>query len=453
MSPPPGGSIVSPGPPPPFVIGWEEWLALPGLGLAAIKAKIDTGAKTSALHAFLIEPFTDQGRDFVRFGVHPIPGRDAIEIYCTSQLIGQREVTSSNGDKENRYVISTPVQMAGRTWEIEITLTNREGMAYRMLLGRQAIRDGTLVDPIGSFLQPRLSHRLYGIKAASKRLHRLAAGDHDAGTNPSADTATASPAGKSRLRIAIVTRQPTSASNRRLIDAASRRGHTMVVVDLATVTLALGSIPPLTSTTAEQSGQRPASSLQFEGQTLDGFDVAISRFLGGNGAFGTAVIRALEATGCQGLNASESLDQLRNALALAQALDRVGARQVTAVLTDTNWTEQLKAAAKATPELSVLTVGGRAIAGIAMHDGATTDAAGAGAAADFAQAERIASTLGLGLAAIDFGSDDDGRFVIRVTGSPRIGLFERVTGARVAEAILDEIEARAGRDTAPPDDG
>lgn len=130
-----------------FIIGWEEWLALPDLGLPAIKAKIDTGARTSALHAHLIEPFGPVDTPLVRFAVHPIAGRTDVEVTCSAPIIDRREVTSSNGERETRYVIRTGVRMGPRTWPIEVTLTNREAMAYRMLLGRQAIQDDMFVDP------------------------------------------------------------------------------------------------------------------------------------------------------------------------------------------------------------------------------------------------------------------------------------------------------------------
>ncbi len=152
----------TPGNSTPFVVGWEEWLALPDLGLPAIRAKIDTGAKTSALHAFEIEPFGPSSAPMIRFGVHPIPGREDIARYCSAAVTDRREVTSSNGERETRYVIRTRLVLGDRDWgDIEATLANRESMAYRMLLGRQAIRGGMLVDPAASFLQPRLSHKLY----------------------------------------------------------------------------------------------------------------------------------------------------------------------------------------------------------------------------------------------------------------------------------------------------
>jgi ribosomal protein S6--L-glutamate ligase len=146
---------------PPFILGWEEWVALPELGLPAIKVKVDTGARTSALHAFFVERVTSGRRLRIRFGVHPIPRRADVAVVCSAAVVDQRNVTSSNGERESRYVISTPIRIGDREWPIEITLTNRDAMSYRMLLGRQAIGDGILVDPAASFRQPRLRYKLY----------------------------------------------------------------------------------------------------------------------------------------------------------------------------------------------------------------------------------------------------------------------------------------------------
>jgi len=120
-------------------VGWREWCALPELHIAHIKAKIDTGAKTSSLHAFFVEPYEQNGREMVRFGVHPIQKRDDIEIICCWPVKDFREVSDSGGHREMRYVIETPVALGGRTWPIEMTLTNRDSMKFRMLLGRTAM--------------------------------------------------------------------------------------------------------------------------------------------------------------------------------------------------------------------------------------------------------------------------------------------------------------------------
>jgi ribosomal protein S6--L-glutamate ligase len=148
----------------PLILGWEEWVALPELGLLAIKAKVDTGARTSALHAFFVEPYGSVKKPKVRFGVHPIPRRSDVEIICTAQVVDRRSVASSNGEREHRYVIATPIRIGDSEWPIEVTLTNRETMSYRMLLGRQAIAGTVLVDPAASFRQPRLRYKLYGAR-------------------------------------------------------------------------------------------------------------------------------------------------------------------------------------------------------------------------------------------------------------------------------------------------
>ena len=104
-----------------LTFGWEEWISLPKLGLPALKAKIDTGARTSALHAFDIETFGANQNPHVRFMVHPIPGRNDLVIPCSAPIIDRREVTSSNGESESRYVIETEFSVGGRSWPIEVT--------------------------------------------------------------------------------------------------------------------------------------------------------------------------------------------------------------------------------------------------------------------------------------------------------------------------------------------
>ncbi|MBX9588968.1 MAG: RimK/LysX family protein [Hyphomonadaceae bacterium] len=147
----------------PFILGWEEWVALPELGLPAIKAKVDTGARTSALHAVYVEPFGPVRSRKVRFGVHPVPRRSDIEVACVARLVDRREVRSSNGEREQRYVIETLLRIGDREWPIEVTLANRDMMSYRMLLGRRAIAGDVLVDPASSFLQPKLRYKLYDV--------------------------------------------------------------------------------------------------------------------------------------------------------------------------------------------------------------------------------------------------------------------------------------------------
>lgn len=128
------------------VIGWREWVGLPELRIPRLRCKVDTGARTSALHAFYVEPFESDGVAMVRFGLHPDEKHTEIEQHCEAAVYDQRNVTDSGGHTEQRYVIRTPIVLGDETWPIEITLTNRDTMKHRMLLGRTAIMDGFLVD-------------------------------------------------------------------------------------------------------------------------------------------------------------------------------------------------------------------------------------------------------------------------------------------------------------------
>ena len=132
-------------------IGWREWLSLPALGIPQIKAKIDTGAKTSALHTFSLQTYTEQGCKWVRFGLHPFQKKLKPELFCNAEVIDERVVSDSGGHREQRLVIVTPVRLGTQQWPVEITLTNRENMIFRMLLGRTAMQGRFLVNPQASY--------------------------------------------------------------------------------------------------------------------------------------------------------------------------------------------------------------------------------------------------------------------------------------------------------------
>jgi len=147
---------------PQTIIGWREWLALPDIGLPGIKAKVDTGARTSALHAYFVEPFQENGRALVRFGVHPLPRRSSVNRICQAPVKECRLVTDSGGHREERYVIETTIRLGALSFVTEVTLTNRDTMKFRMLLGRSALQQiGAMVDPVRSYLLGPSLRRVY----------------------------------------------------------------------------------------------------------------------------------------------------------------------------------------------------------------------------------------------------------------------------------------------------
>lgn len=267
-----------------IVVGWEEWLELPGLGLPAVKAKVDTGAKTSSIHAFMIEPYKVRGQERVRFGVHPVPDRPDITVFCTAELVEHREITSSNGEMELRHIIRTPVRIGGEEWPIEISLTNRESMQYRMLFGRTALKDNIIVDPNLSCVQEILSPDLYDKLPRTK--------DH-----------------RKNLKIALLTREPDNYSSRRLIEAAEAKNHMVQVINTTKCYINITSDRP---------------EVHINGQSLEGFDVVIPRIGASVTFYGMAVVRQFEAMGVYSLNSAASIGTSRDKLYAHQVLARAG---------------------------------------------------------------------------------------------------------------------------------
>ncbi|WP_026941550.1 30S ribosomal protein S6--L-glutamate ligase [Hellea balneolensis] len=262
-------------------LGWEEWVGLPGLALPAIKAKVDTGARTSALHAVAVEPFGTEKNPQVRFIMHPDPADPSIEVICSAKVIDRRNVTSSNGTAELRYVIASDIHVGGRSWPIEISLTNRETMGYRMLLGRSALTEGVSVVPGESFQQPLLDYAAYKKRRTKK-------------------TTTKRP-----LRIGILTQAPNNYSNRRMIEAAEARGHVVDCIHTSRCYMSINAHKP---------------EVHYDGKALPRYDAVIPRVGSSMTFYGMAVVRQFEAMGVYCLNKAGPIGQSRDKLLAHQVL-------------------------------------------------------------------------------------------------------------------------------------
>lgn len=135
-----------------LTFGWREWVGLPDLGISRIKAKVDTGARTSAIHAFEVRPYSENGRDRVEFRVHPVQKDNDTVITCSAEIVDRRKVTDSGGHTEERFVIRTELHIGAYHWPIEATLTARDDMLFRMLIGRTAMKGRAVVNPGRSYV-------------------------------------------------------------------------------------------------------------------------------------------------------------------------------------------------------------------------------------------------------------------------------------------------------------
>ncbi|MFK7881105.1 30S ribosomal protein S6--L-glutamate ligase [Roseobacter sp.] len=264
----------------PLTFGWEEWVALPDLGLPAIKAKVDTGARTSALHAHDIEVFGPAKQPKVRFNVHPIAGREDMAITCSAPLVDRREVTSSNGETEQRFVITSELAVGGQNWPIEITLTNRASMSSRMLLGRQALNDYISISPTEKHLQPELNYEDYHSASLKRRAPNRA------------------------LRIAVLSREDNY-STRRLVEVGEARGHTVEVINTTRCYMAINAMAP---------------EVHYDGKRLPRYDAVIPRIGASITPYGTAVIRQFETIGTYCVNGSAGITASRDKLHAHQVL-------------------------------------------------------------------------------------------------------------------------------------
>jgi ribosomal protein S6--L-glutamate ligase len=269
-----------------LIVGSEEWCSFPLLGIPAVKARVDSGARTSSLHAFNIHPF-NRGRDkWISFEVHPIQRNRKTTVRCEAAVVDRRFVKSSSGDREKRYVIASTVHIGGSSFDIELTLTNRDTMGYRMLLGREAMSGRMLVDPAASFsvgdLTPTQLTQMYGVTS-----------------EPS-----------SGLKIGLLASNPELYSNKRIMEAGANRGHEMVFLDIKQCYMKLDAETP---------------EVHYRGGwILNDLDAVIPRIKPSLTFYGCALTRHFESIGVYPLNHSTAINYSRDKLYSLQLLQRKG---------------------------------------------------------------------------------------------------------------------------------
>lgn len=268
------------------VVGCEEWLGLPDMGIPAIKARIDSGAKTSAIHAFNIQTFRREGESFVKFDVHPSQNNRRIVVHCECPIYDKRVVKSSSGISEERYVILSTLEAGGRKWEIELTLANRDSMGYRMLLGREAMSGRMLVDPALRFCLGEISKTELNELYADKKETRKG------------------------LKIGLLASNPRLYSNQRILDAGEEHGHEMVFLNLKQCYMKLDATNP--------------QVYYRGGKALDDLDAVITRIRPSMTFYGCALARQFESMGVYTTNTSTAITQSRDKLYSLQLLLKNG---------------------------------------------------------------------------------------------------------------------------------
>lgn len=270
------------------IIGSVEWVSLPQLNIPAIEARIDSGAKTSSLHALNIEQFQLEHQPWVRFDLYPIANNGKTIVRCEAKVTDQRIIKSSNGEKEKRYVIQTPITINGESWPIEITLTNRNSMDYRMLIGREAMSGKIIVDPD--------NNHIFGDKN-NDEIDQL---------YPAVKVA------KNGLKIGLLASNPELYSNRRIMESAERMGHEVHFLNIKHCYIKLDDHKP---------------EIHYRGGTiLNDLDAVIPRIRPSLTYYGCSLIRHFETLKIFSLNSSKSITQSRDKLYSLQLLLDNGVR-------------------------------------------------------------------------------------------------------------------------------
>ena len=264
------------------IVGSEEWCSLPDLKVPAIKVRVDSGAKTSALHAEQITPFEKEGEKWVRFVIHPIQRNVKSSIICESKVVDKRIVKSSSGTRESRYVINTEISIGEQSWNIELTLTNRDSMGFRMLLGREAMVGRIIVDPDEHFnlgiVTPEKLKEYYFSDQTEKR----------------------------GLRIGLLASNPDLYSNKRIMEAGELLGHEMHFLNIKHCYMKLDAHQP---------------EIHYRGgRVLNNFDAIIPRIRPSMTYYGCSLIRQFESLKVYSLNNAASITQSRDKLFSLQLL-------------------------------------------------------------------------------------------------------------------------------------
>ena len=241
------------------VIGSEEWCVFGTLGIPAIKARVDSGAKTSSIQAANAKVVGRGGQEYVKFEINPIQDNRSINIQCEAKLVDRRTVRSSSGIAEERFVIKTPVTIGADTFDIELTLANRDTMEFRMLLGREALNGRYMVNPADSFLQKEFSEEEVSAKYAPYMK------------------------AKTGLKIALLASNPNLYSNKRIMEAGEARGHEMVFLNVEHSYMKLDANSP---------------EIRYRGgNILNEFDAIIPRIKPAVTFYGCALIRQFDNLG------------------------------------------------------------------------------------------------------------------------------------------------------------
>ncbi len=445
-----------------LLIGSQEWCNFPTLGIPAIKARVDSGAKTSAIHAFNISPFRRNNEAWVSFEVHPLQNNRRTAVRCESRVVDRRKIKNTSGVSESRYVIRVPMRFGEQEWDVEISLTNRDSMGYRFLLGRQAMLGRVVVDPELKFSMGGLSAaQLSEIYYEPERV-------------------------QSGLRIGLLATNENLYSNRRLMEAAWQRGHDVRFLNIAQCYMKLHATDP---------------EIYYRGgagqSDLDG---VITRIRPSMTYYGCAITRQFESMGVKTINSSEAITQSRDKLLSYQILIKHGIEIPTTgfgnspidtnalidivdgaplivkllegtqgrgvVLAETrkaaesliNAFKTLKANLLVQQfvkeangkDLRCFVIDGKVVASIErtaapgefranIHRGATAAVVRI-TAAERALAVKAAKTLGLRIAGVDLIRSKNGPLLLEVNSSPGLEGIEAATGKDIATMVITSME-------------